>query len=202
MPARPTNDEYFALTSYPPVARDDTESEGLLQTNEANGEAKRVPRQVAGTSALCDQLTTLLLFLAFFVSLLSFGTTFYLEFIHSRSSVSGPYASGYYNVKIDDLKKPSQYLGLERVDGSIERLEQELAHNGTGQGEHGGASSSSNGSMAMDNPPPSLPVGPGRATSIVRINERFPNATFQRDGWVLLTNQVRLVLASRSEYRY
>lgn len=192
MPSRQTSDEYFALTSYPPTNGDDTESEGLLYSNEVNEETKHPLRQAStGSTTVCEQLTTLLLFSAFLVSLLSFATTLYIHFARSRSSIStGSYASTYYNIDISNLRKPSQYLGLERVDGSIERLAQELAHNGAGGGAHG-ATSSSNGSMTM-NPPPSLPVGPGRATSIVRVNERFPNATFPRDGWVLLTNEVCL----------
>lgn len=192
MPPRQTSDEYFALTSYPPANGDDTESEGLLYPNEVDEEIKHPPRQAStGSTTVCDQLTTLLLFSAFLVSLLSFATTLYIHFARSRATSTGSYASGYYNIDIQSLRKPSQYSGLERVDGSIERLAQELAHDGAGDGAHGGTSSSSNGSMTM-NPPPSLPVGPGRATSIVRVNERFPNSTFPRDGWVLLTNEVCL----------
>ncbi|KAI0062554.1 hypothetical protein BV25DRAFT_1916071 [Artomyces pyxidatus] len=105
-----------------------------------------------------------LVFSVFVVSVLSCGLSAIITF-NGLPVPSRKYA---YEWDRSDLRRPSLYMGLERVP--------EIK--------------ASSGTPAKEEPTViELPTGVGRAVNIVRVNARHPQAQFPRDGWVLLTDE-------------
>lgn len=90
-----------------------------------------------------------------------------VTFVRTSRSNSAP-----EKLDISKLRRPSLYLGLERVP---ELLQQ-----------HGTSPSSQAGPFSS----PSI-SGAGWPTRVARVNSAYPDYVFPQDGWVLLTERVR-----------
>lgn len=76
------------------------------------------------------------------------------------------------HVDIDALRRPSIYLGLERMPAY------RGGHNSHGQASPLAVIAGGNGDL-------------GVPTALARVNSRYPDLTFTQDGWVFLTEDVR-----------
>ena len=119
----------------------------------------------------------LLAFFAVLVSSLSFAASAY------HLLTAPPYVLPAHDVDVRTLHRPSLYAGLERVPTILKHL---AAHD-----------SDAHPMPNLTSPPVvELPVAPGRATAMARINARDPGTAHPQDGWVLLTAHVRPTLLS------
>ncbi len=130
-------------------------------------------------------LSTILLASALIVSLLSLCWN---AFTLTTIARSPPTVS--QRISVDTLRHPSIYLGLERLPAA--KVSQSIASlvasaSASAQHEH-----PSMGVSMADATQPSNPLFPGRPVEMVRVNSRYPSQRFEQDGWVLLTEDVRL----------
>ena len=119
-------------------------------------------------------LSTLLLAAAFLLSLVSLTWN-----AVALASVAGSKASPSQRIVVDSLRRPSIYLGMERVPGYKNKKHSKPAS--------GGASMSMSAAPVQATRVP----GPGEPTELARVNMRYPDVVFEQDGWVFLTEDVR-----------
>ncbi|EKM56646.1 uncharacterized protein PHACADRAFT_253874 [Phanerochaete carnosa HHB-10118-sp] len=111
---------------------------------------------------------------AVFLSLACFVTAFSLAF-NSVTFVRSFRNNGVpEKLDISKLRRPSLYLGLERVPELLQ---------------HGSSSSSQAGPLSS----PDV-SGAGWPTRVARVNSAHPDSVFPQDGWVLLTERDHMII--------
>ncbi|THH16096.1 hypothetical protein EW146_g4472 [Bondarzewia mesenterica] len=167
---------------YVPLRRqssaDDQEYGGLLDDEDTESPIKRSGRTGAAQTSSIFDLPFLLSCFAFFVSLLSLSLTAY-QFLAPSSLLRTPSVQRVYDINVDTLRRPSLYMGLERVP--LIRLPPDPSQGGNaghGSGTH---------NISKPQEPEILPVGLGRATAMAHTNSLNPSTSYPNDGWILIT---------------
>jgi hypothetical protein len=91
-------------------------------------------------------------------------------------------AAAFSKLDVSKLRRPSLYLGLEEVPNILRMLSTDAF----GQHTHTPVPSDS----AFQN------TRPGWPSALARVNSAYPNRDFMQDGWIFLTEQVRLMLST------
>ena len=162
------------------AAERDDHDEGEDEAYEPKGELKRSGRgEKAGDRSL--SLSTILVVSALVASLVSL----LFSALNLTSTLQGNDTSGDGTVAVSEapkkllvqnLRRPSAYLGMERVPGyrSAKHTQPQRPHE----------------SVQVS----SKAKGPGVPQEMARVNSRYPSAEFPQDGWVFLTEDVRIPL--------
>ena len=182
-----SNADYIPLRRH--LSLDDQEYDGFDEGSDADteGTPSKRPRLIRTRTQRLPSaisLTALFSFAAFIISLLSSILVVYQLLFTSRALV--PSVQRVYDIDANTLRRPSLYMGLERVP--LTNAPSDTDQGGSGAGHH------DDGSHNSSKPQESaaLPVGPGRATAISHVNLLNPFVPYPRDGWVLVTTYVRL----------
>ncbi|KAI0074952.1 hypothetical protein K474DRAFT_1664862 [Panus rudis PR-1116 ss-1] len=144
-------------------------------------------------------LSRYLLYGAVFISLLSlFCNAIFLLTWKPRSQTRKD------NELVKSLRRPSQYLGIERVPQLkvALSLESMVAHATASHAGHSGHGSANDGPMPSRTislaTEPTRSASSSRALREVRVNSLFPDDEFGDDGWITLTAQDRMLLEFHS----
>lgn len=162
--SRPDDD-----ADYIPLMGEGQDDEGFLTKNTK----KRILRESSDHNFLRRFLSTFVIcallvsFLSFFVSGVQFISTY-------------QHLNGGRGLDVDSLRRPSLYMGLDRVPMLQLVLDAQKA---AGVMHHGGGAASST-------VPAPVTRYSGRPQAISRVNADNPHTSYPQDGWVLLTDKV------------
>lgn len=172
-------------TDYEAIALIDPAEDGSLDQGHDRAEAANLGRKRHTPPSKRSLLPPILFVLAVLVSTVSLLWSV-SNLIHLPWQKSASYEEADTRVlDVDALRRPSQYMGLEKVP-DVHMLEGVAGHHEHVHGDVGDEGEDEHEVEAA------FETYPGGPIEVARMSSRYPYFTSKQDGWVLLTEYVSL----------